>query len=75
MEVRHENVLFFKYLGDLLYHTRSSLFNLLSHLAAKIFGDNGLDQILEVIDPLLFDIDKYKQRAGAEILCGIMRGA
>jgi hypothetical protein len=28
----------------------------------------------EIIDPLLFDTDKYKQRAGAEILTGILRG-
>ncbi|KDR84826.1 hypothetical protein GALMADRAFT_233236 [Galerina marginata CBS 339.88] len=42
---------------------------------AKMFGDNGLDDILEVVDPLLFDTDKYKQRAGAEILCGVLRGS
>ncbi|CAA7258771.1 unnamed protein product [Cyclocybe aegerita] len=42
---------------------------------AKVFGDSGLDEILAVVDPLLFDSDKYKQRAGAEILCGILRGA
>ncbi|KAF9474298.1 hypothetical protein BDN70DRAFT_884955 [Pholiota conissans] len=56
MEVRGENILFFKYL-------------------ARIFGDDGLTQILEAVDPLLFDSDKYKQRAGAEIICGLMRGS
>ncbi len=39
-----------------------------------MFGDEGLDKILEAIDPLLFDSEKFKQRAGAEILAGIMRG-
>jgi len=41
---------------------------------AKMFGDEGLDEILLVIEPLLFDSDKYRQRAGAEILSGILRG-
>ena len=45
-----------------------------TNFSAKIFGDEGLDNILEVIDPLLFDADKYKQRAGAEILAGVLRG-
>jgi hypothetical protein len=41
---------------------------------AKMFGDDGLDEIFLVIEPLLVDSDKYKQRAGAEILSGILRG-
>ena len=41
---------------------------------AKMFGDDGLDEIFIVIEPLLVDSDKYKQRAGAEILSGILRG-
>ena len=39
-----------------------------------MFGDEGVDEIILVIEPLLFDSDKYKQRAGAEILSGILRG-
>jgi len=39
-----------------------------------MFGDEGLNEILLVIEPLLVDPDKYKQRAGAEILSGILRG-
>ncbi|KAH9487094.1 Proteasome activator complex subunit 4 [Psilocybe cubensis] len=42
---------------------------------AKIFGNDGLEDILAVVDPLLSDADKYKQRAGAEILAGILRGS
>lgn len=34
----------------------------------------GLDDILTVIDPLLSDSDKFKQRGGAEILAGVLRG-
>lgn len=30
--------------------------------------------MLSAIEPLLTDSDRYKQRAGAEILCGILRG-
>ena len=41
---------------------------------AKMFGDEGLDEIFLIIEPLLIDSDKYKQRAGAEILSGILRG-
>ena len=44
------------------------------NFSAKIFWDEGIDKILEVVDPLLFDADKYKQRAGAEILAGVLRG-
>ncbi len=39
-----------------------------------MFGDEGSEELLLVIEPLLFDSDKYKQRAGAEILSGILRG-
>ncbi|KAJ4476678.1 hypothetical protein J3R30DRAFT_3759946 [Lentinula aciculospora] len=42
---------------------------------AKTFETNGLDILLEVIDPLLFDPDKFKQRAGGEVLTGLLRGS
>ncbi|KAF9568547.1 hypothetical protein CPC08DRAFT_654918 [Agrocybe pediades] len=42
---------------------------------AKFYGDDGLDNILEAVDPLLFDTDKFKQRTGAEILVGLLRGS
>lgn len=42
---------------------------------AKMLEHEGLDDIIAAIDPLLSDTDKYKQRAGAEILGGILRGA
>ncbi|KAF9056661.1 hypothetical protein BJ165DRAFT_1362353 [Panaeolus papilionaceus] len=42
---------------------------------AKMLGEAGLDNILDTIESLLFGDNKYKQRAGAEILSGILRGA
>lgn len=39
-----------------------------------MFGNEGLDDLLAVVDPLLSDADKFKQRAGAEFLTGLLRG-
>ena len=33
-----------------------------------------LDDILTVIEPLLTDSDRFKQRAGTELLAGLLRG-
>jgi hypothetical protein len=43
-------------------------------ILAKFFGEAILDDITEVVDPLLLETEKHKQRAGAEILAGILRG-
>ncbi|KAJ7293229.1 hypothetical protein C8J57DRAFT_19449 [Mycena rebaudengoi] len=42
---------------------------------AKMFEHEILDDILKTIDPLLSDSDKFKQRAGAEFLAGLLRGS
>ncbi|KAF7339947.1 hypothetical protein MVEN_01912400 [Mycena venus] len=42
---------------------------------AKMFEHEVLDDILKIIDPLLSDPDKFKQRAGAEFLAGLWRGS
>ncbi|KAJ6501707.1 hypothetical protein C8R47DRAFT_1108448 [Mycena vitilis] len=42
---------------------------------AKMFEHDVLDVILETIDPLVSDSDKFKQRAGAEFLAGLWRGS
>ncbi|KAF7320019.1 hypothetical protein MKEN_00785900 [Mycena kentingensis (nom. inval.)] len=42
---------------------------------AKVFGPVILQPIIPIIDPLLTDQDKFKQRAGAELLSGIWRGS
>ncbi|KAF7310620.1 hypothetical protein HMN09_00604800 [Mycena chlorophos] len=42
---------------------------------AKIFDAGVLDKVLTVVDPLLSDADKFKQRAGAEFLTGLWRGS
>lgn len=47
---------------------------MLSPDTAKTFEDRHLDTILDSIDPLLTDSDRFKQRAGAEILVGLLRG-
>ncbi|KAF5384731.1 hypothetical protein D9757_006213 [Collybiopsis confluens] len=41
----------------------------------KTFEEDGLDRLLGVIDPLLSDSDKFKQRAGGEVLTGLLRGS
>ncbi|ETW87560.1 hypothetical protein HETIRDRAFT_469691 [Heterobasidion irregulare TC 32-1] len=42
---------------------------------AKTFQGDGLDKILSTIDPLLWETDRFKQRAGAEVLSGLLRGS
>ncbi|KAK7058314.1 Proteasome activator BLM10 [Paramarasmius palmivorus] len=42
---------------------------------AKMFNGHGLDALLQLIEPLISDSDKYKQRAGGEFLTGILRGS
>ncbi|KAJ2996608.1 hypothetical protein NUW54_g7221 [Trametes sanguinea] len=42
---------------------------------AKMFEHERLQAILDTIDPLLVDGDRYKQRSGAELLAGLSRGA
>ncbi|TFK89763.1 ARM repeat-containing protein [Polyporus arcularius HHB13444] len=42
---------------------------------AKMFEHEKLNTILDTIDPLLADGDRYKQRSGAELLAGLSRGS
>ncbi|KAL6304169.1 ARM repeat-containing protein [Sparassis latifolia] len=42
---------------------------------AKMFEHEALDAMLSVIDPLLMDVDRFKQRSGAEMLTGLLRGS
>lgn len=46
----------------------------LSHVPAKTFEDRHLDTILNSISSLVTDQDRFKQRAGAEVLVGLLRG-
>jgi proteasome activator subunit 4 len=41
---------------------------------AKIFQHEVFDAITPVMDPLIVDSDKFKQRAGGEFLVGLLRG-
>ncbi|EIN13635.1 hypothetical protein PUNSTDRAFT_94829 [Punctularia strigosozonata HHB-11173 SS5] len=42
---------------------------------AKMVEDELLQAALPVIEPLLTDSDRFKQRAGAEVLTGLIRGS
>ena len=42
---------------------------------AKTFEHAYLDQMIPNIAPLLSDADRFKQRAGAEFLAGLLRGS
>lgn len=42
--------------------------------SAKMYEDEWLEELLGVIEPLLTDTDRFKQRAGAEMLAGLLRG-
>jgi hypothetical protein len=46
----------------------------LNNRSAKTFEDRHLDTTLDSINPLLTDPDRFKQRAGAEVLVGLLRG-
>jgi hypothetical protein len=34
----------------------------------------GFEKVLKAIEQLLWDVDRFKQRAGAEVLAGLTRG-
>lgn len=36
---------------------------------------SDLDALLSVVEPLLSDPDKFKQRAGGEFFAGLLRGS
>ncbi|KAG9314593.1 hypothetical protein JVU11DRAFT_5396 [Chiua virens] len=42
---------------------------------AKMFEDATLQDLLEVVEPLLTNMDKFQQAAAAEILAGLLRGS
>lgn len=40
-----------------------------------MFGKEKLEPVFPIIEPLMIDTDKFKQRASSEILAGLIRGA
>ncbi|KAG6381418.1 armadillo-type protein [Boletus reticuloceps] len=42
---------------------------------AKMFGDAILQDLLDIVEPLLASTDKFQQAAAAEILTGLLRGS
>lgn len=45
-----------------------------SSIVAKMFQHEFLELMLPTIEPLLKDSDRFKQRAGTEMLIGLLRG-
>ncbi|KAF4572630.1 hypothetical protein EYR36_007140 [Pleurotus pulmonarius] len=44
-------------------------------IKALVLERECLDGLLDVIEPLIFDPDRFKQRAGVEFLAGLLRGS
>ncbi|KAK7468647.1 Proteasome activator BLM10 [Stygiomarasmius scandens] len=42
---------------------------------AKIFEEDILDALTETMEPIICDLDRFKQRAAGEILTGLLRGS
>jgi hypothetical protein len=42
---------------------------------AKVFGESLMDNILNEVDPLILDADKFKQRAAGELVLALLRGS
>jgi proteasome activator subunit 4 len=74
LKLRTENVTFVKSLGMWLVSEYSIALTSTNN-SAKMYEHEILDEILGVIDPLLTDNDRYQQRAGAELLAGLLRGS
>lgn len=41
----------------------------------KMFEAKHLDKLLDAVEPLINENDRFKQRAGAELIAGILRGS
>lgn len=77
LELRTENVLYIKAIGEdngLIFETlplNSAQYSMI----AKTFEDRHLQDILTAVEPLWSDSDRYKQRAAAEFIAGLLRGS
>lgn len=71
-ELRAENVTFMKSIG--MHMLFVVVWRELKGEIAKMFEHEKLPTILDTIEPLLADGDRYKQRSGAELLAGLSRG-
>jgi proteasome activator subunit 4 len=71
-QLRSENVTFIKTIGqeNPLRHPHA----INSPKTAKMLESDKLKELLSVLDPLLEETDKFKQRSAAEILAGLLRG-
>jgi proteasome activator subunit 4 len=71
-ELRTDNVAFIKTIGNNPAFQNTSVCSRCG--TAKISQGVGFENILNSVEELLWDADRYKQRAAAEVLAGITRG-
>lgn len=74
LELRAEHVIFMKSLGMLSDVSFLSNKKVQPFAPGKMFEDKHVESILSAIEPLLTDSDRFKQRAGTELLAGLLRG-
>lgn len=72
LKLRPEVVSFIKSLCECSSHTHPAQSSFV--YKAKMFGPDILQETFTVLDPLLVDNDRFRQRAGAELLAGLIRG-
>ena len=71
-QLRSENVTFIKTLGE--YDLLMIGMQLTIKRKAKMVEGDKLEELLNVVDPLLEESDRFKQRSAAEMLAGLLRG-
>jgi proteasome activator subunit 4 len=70
-DIRGDNYHLVKMIGGRL----AALEDCVLTVPAKFFGDKHFDIAMPIIDQLCTDSDKFRQRAGAEMLLGYLRGS
>ena len=74
LDLRKDHVQFIKTLGgqsiNHLYKSNQTHVD-----AGKMFETTFLDSLLAVLEPFISDNDRFKQRAGAEVVAGLLRGS
>jgi proteasome activator subunit 4 len=71
-ELRTDNVAFIKTIGNNFAFQNTSVCS--RYGTAKMSQGVGFENILNSAEELLWDADRFKQRAAAEVLAGITRG-
>lgn len=74
LELRADHLVFMKSIGEYVRPPSIDNLSLSVWIVAKMFEHRFLDHLLPVLEPLLIENDRYKQRAAAELLAGFLRG-